>query len=707
MAHAGSAVLDKKLKKVLELRTDTPVMLEALDCISEFWTDNTLEARRGLRHELEHENLVLANKFIESFSPLQARIQEVDRVVDKLDKSCSAVGSRLKSAESAMVHFTDRATELAKQRDELEAHAKEVSDFVEKHSITPEEVDILQHMVLDAGSQVTDQTLCFFRAVERLQAVREECGRLVGSKHQSAAFDLLEMLSKQQEQAYEKIYNWLMHRFEQQQQSSPATRCSEDMDDVDGVVRLAVHALRARPSFYAHCQEAILGFRRTMLVQRFAMAMTIGVGGSSQPIELMAHDPVRYVGDMVSWVHQTVASEKELLRSLFISRGGEGLSSSSSMTSSSPVKSEDTKNVSMLSLKGLLAQVTDGMARPLQVRLRGVLEAQLSSDIGGMVSTCKIHNLLSLYAQVLQKLMCSSPVSGGEPAQIPKDLVTSQEEEGHSEAKNLENGDHAIELALLAILEECKNKAAGVLSTHLRSHGEHLARSPPPVPRDLSTSPAVTDQLRRLGELLEVQRDALSTSTEDETINCYIITTAFLEPLLQTCRLSGNGLLHPSDTATLMINHAAAMQAAVEPYESVTGDWLSKLDNEVKTWVEVLVKDEASRMLEECGLAQLLETAEIMARHGPAAQQMGLEPEAVEGVMRAFYAQLFALIMPTFDKLTPPNARTSARRAISREIVAAHDKVCSLVKDPKNEYPNADACILHSKDQVRVLLDCD
>ena len=87
MAHAGSAVLDKKLKKVLELRTDTPVMLEALDCISEFWTDNTLEARRGLRHELEHENLVLSNKFIESFSPLQARIQEVDRVVDKLDKS--------------------------------------------------------------------------------------------------------------------------------------------------------------------------------------------------------------------------------------------------------------------------------------------------------------------------------------------------------------------------------------------------------------------------------------------------------------------------------------------------------------------------------------------------------------------------------------------------------------------------------------------
>ncbi|RMX56873.1 hypothetical protein pdam_00006294 [Pocillopora damicornis] len=41
-----------------------------------------------------------------------------------------------------------------------------------------------------------------------------------------------------------------------------------------------------------------------------------GPGGTPRPIELHSHDPVRYVGDMLAWLHQAIASEKELLHSL-------------------------------------------------------------------------------------------------------------------------------------------------------------------------------------------------------------------------------------------------------------------------------------------------------------------------------------------------------------------------------------------------------
>lgn len=36
-----------------------------------------------------------------------------------------------------------------------------------------------------------------------------------------------------------------------------------------------------------------------------------------RPIEMHAHDPRRYLGDMLAWVHQSLASEKELLTGLF------------------------------------------------------------------------------------------------------------------------------------------------------------------------------------------------------------------------------------------------------------------------------------------------------------------------------------------------------------------------------------------------------
>ena len=36
-----------------------------------------------------------------------------------------------------------------------------------------------------------------------------------------------------------------------------------------------------------------------------------------RPIEMHAHDPRRYLGDMLAWVHQSLASERELLTALF------------------------------------------------------------------------------------------------------------------------------------------------------------------------------------------------------------------------------------------------------------------------------------------------------------------------------------------------------------------------------------------------------
>ncbi len=61
--------------------------------------------------------------------------------------------------------------------------------------------------------------------------------------------------------------------------------------------------------------------RRNAIVRGFIDALTRGgPGGMPRPIELSSHDPLRYVGDMLAWTHQSTASEREyaeiLLRKL-------------------------------------------------------------------------------------------------------------------------------------------------------------------------------------------------------------------------------------------------------------------------------------------------------------------------------------------------------------------------------------------------------
>ena len=58
--------------------------------------------------------------------------------------------------------------------------------------------------------------------------------------------------------------------------------------------------------------------RQTTLLSQFTSALTRGgPSGLPRPIELHAHDPMRYVGDMLAWVHQAMATEREFLDSLF------------------------------------------------------------------------------------------------------------------------------------------------------------------------------------------------------------------------------------------------------------------------------------------------------------------------------------------------------------------------------------------------------
>lgn len=57
--------------------------------------------------------------------------------------------------------------------------------------------------------------------------------------------------------------------------------------------------------------------RRAAIVRCFIDALTRGgPAGTPRPIELHSHDPLRYLGDMLAWLHQAAASEHEHILAL-------------------------------------------------------------------------------------------------------------------------------------------------------------------------------------------------------------------------------------------------------------------------------------------------------------------------------------------------------------------------------------------------------
>lgn len=88
-----------------------------------------------------------------------------------------------------------------------------------------------------------------------------------------------------------------------------------------------------------------------------------GPNGLPRPIELHAHDPLRYIGDMLAWIHQTMAGEREFLESLFgMKEDGRWVGSVRVWT-----KTEDERGSDEEKVRELLDKDMEGCGRPLKV----------------------------------------------------------------------------------------------------------------------------------------------------------------------------------------------------------------------------------------------------------------------------------------------------------------------------------------------------
>ncbi|RXG62176.1 Conserved oligomeric Golgi complex subunit 6 [Armadillidium vulgare] len=128
--------------------------------------------------------------------------------------------------------------------------------------------------------------------------------------------------------------------------------------------------------------------RRGWLTRGFLDALTLGgPGGAPKPIELQAHDPLRYVGDMLAWIHQALPSEREAAQLLF----------------SKCVDIDASEQVQQT-----ISGVSESVCRPLKTRIEQVIvsEQGKGDPVGGKkaVHLYKISSLLHFYMSTIKQV---------------------------------------------------------------------------------------------------------------------------------------------------------------------------------------------------------------------------------------------------------------------------------------------------------------
>ncbi|KAM3487073.1 hypothetical protein MY3957_009641 [Beauveria namnaoensis] len=272
---------------------------------------------------------------------------------------------------------------------------------------------------------------------------------------------------------YQKLYKWVQREFKTLDVENP---------QMNATMRKALTVLAARPSLFQNCLDFFADGRQNILSDSFFTALTGNGSGrgsaASKPIDMIAHDPLRYVGDMLAWVHSAAVSEREILEVLFVADSEElvkGINSGRDAELWRIISDGEDEGFNTLkTLNNLVDRDVSGAARLLRQRVEQVIQSNEDSIVA-----FKLGHLLKFYGVMLLKLLgpgCS----------------------------------------LLHSVRSLEKEAMRQFRALLREHIAAVRAEPQSMPSDLDPPVFLQDALKQIQVILSTYETSLSTAEESE-----------------------------------------------------------------------------------------------------------------------------------------------------------------------------------------------
>ncbi|KAE9606951.1 hypothetical protein Lal_00025871 [Lupinus albus] len=674
--------LSRKLKKVLESRIDTPDLLSSLNTLSSFYDENTPQSRRNLRSNIEKRALSINREFIDASLAAQLALDSVENEVNALAECCDSIAKALNSC-SASTGDIISTTERLKQELETTTQRQEiVACFLRDYQLSPEEISALRDEELNEN---------FFKALSHVQEIHANCKVLLRTHHQRAGLELMDMMAVYQEGAYERLCRWV--------QAECRKLGDTDNPEVGELLKTAVRYLRERSVLFKYCAEEVANMRHNALFRRFISALTRGgPGGLPRPIEVHAHDPLRYVGDMLGWLHQALASEHELVQVLL---DPDAVVDSEQTTNKLSNDSENGSGKAESDLMFVLDRIFEGVCRPFKLRVEQVLQSQPS-----LIVSYKLSNTLEFYSYTISDLL----------------------------GRNT---------ALCNTLWVLKDAAQKTFFDILKGQGEKLLRYPPLVAVDLSPPPAVREGVSLLLEIIDTHNSMMFPASGQKPAFDPVIS-AILDPIIQMCEqaaeahkskgaghssrrsrmssdsgqvtrsavdaiLSNNSSASSSQTSEtpskiFLINCLCSIQQPLSGHE-VAAEYVKRLGAMIDNHLHVLVEKEVDAILRRCNLLEKM--PQFHNEVGtPLAEMEDTSPIILSECLKA----LFGLILgsesslPEFEMMQVPRLRSEASVGVARSLAEAYELIYNAIMDTKNGYPDPRSLARHPPNQIRTIL---
>ncbi|EMG50652.1 hypothetical protein G210_1850 [Candida maltosa Xu316] len=308
--------------------------------------------RKRFKGKIESEIVKNQTVVLKSYSPVLKQLKNIEIKLGKLKELSELTNSRISNNFDVSKSLTLEIDALNNGKKMNGLKKGLLVNF--KHKFTLNEYE---EFILNQG-ELNDE---FFTVLKRAELINENCSILLGLDNPQLGLKIIAKSNSIINRAMDRIVGYTNKTLGNlySLNSKSESRSKEILDD-----------------FYKQVQGdgEINGQRRSS-----------SVSNDSRPIFMSAHDPIRYVGDLLAYVHSVSVNESETITSIF--------------TMGEDEKDEQkVENEFHTTIHDVTDKILRALSRPIKARVEQIVstETKLSTIV-------QIFNLVELYAIMFTK----------------------------------------------------------------------------------------------------------------------------------------------------------------------------------------------------------------------------------------------------------------------------------------------------------------
>ncbi|ODV65084.1 oligomeric complex COG6 [Hyphopichia burtonii NRRL Y-1933] len=345
--------------------------------------------RKQFRGSIESDLIKSQSLVLKEYQPVIKQLKVLEDRLNDLNSISTEATSRIESDFEATTGFNKEVKQLNKDKLVIDLKKNLLISFKNKFTLNEYE-----EYVLNDG-EINEE---FFVVLAKAESISDKCSILLSIDNSQLGLKIMNKIN----QLVNKSINRIINITNKTLSNLYSLNTKSKLETLQKCLRY----LKNKLNYFNSIINTFTESRSKVIVDEFfsqvngnldkinsydrrdsSSRASISSDSSGRPIYLSAHDPIRFIGDLLAYVHSVIVNERELISNIFI------------LEYSDESEREEFQKVS----NDVASKTLKALSRPLKSRIDQIISSETK-----LATLFQIFNLLDLYQLMFTKQLKDS-----------------------------------------------------------------------------------------------------------------------------------------------------------------------------------------------------------------------------------------------------------------------------------------------------------